>query len=131
MKERNQLLKQRSRDLRKAMTKEERKLWYEFLREFPLQVHRQRVFEPYIVDFYISEKKLVIELDGTQHFLEEGQQYDQKRDEFLKSKGLTVLRFSNRDVNQQFRSVCQAIWLACFGTEEMPSPAGEGGRAKP
>ena len=118
MKERNQLLKQRSRDLRKAMTKEERKLWYEFLREFPLQVHRQRVFEPYIVDFYISEKKLVIELDGTQHFLEEGQQYDQKRDEFLKSKGLTVLRFSNRDVNQQFRSVCQAIWLACFSEEE-------------
>ena len=118
MKERNQLLKQRSRDLRKAMTKEERKLWYEFLREFPLQVHRQRVFEPYIVDFYISEKKLVIELDGTQHFLEEGQQYDQKRDEFLKSKGLTILRFSNRDVNQQFPSVCQAIWLACFGEEE-------------
>ena len=118
MKERNQLLKQRSRDLRKAMTKEERKLWYEFLREFPLQVHRQRVFEPYIVDFYISEKKLVIELDGTQHFLEEGQQYDQKRDEFLKSKGLTILRFSNWDVNQQFRSVCQAIWLACFGEEE-------------
>ena len=127
MKERNQLLKQRSRDLRKAMTKEERKLWYEFLREFPLQVHRQRVFEPYIVDFYISEKKLVIELDGTQHFLEEGQQYDRKRDEFLKSKGLTILRFSNRDVNQQFRNVCQAIWLACFGEEETPSPAGEDG----
>ena len=100
------------------MTKEERKLWYEFLRQFPLHVHRQRVFEPYIVDFYIAEKRLVIELDGTQHFLDGGKQYDEKRDEFLKERGLTVLRFANNEVNQQFKSVCQAIWNACFGDEE-------------
>ena len=118
MKQRNVVLKQRSQTLRRNMTKEERKLWYEFLRQFPLQVHRQRVFEPYIVDFYIAEKQLVIEVDGTQHFLDEGTHYDECRDHFLKERGLTVLRFANNEVNQQFEAVCQAIWNVCFDTED-------------
>ena len=96
------------------MTKEERHLWYDFLKEFPVMVHRQKVIGSYIVDFYIAEKKLVIELDGSQHYSEEGKAYDAERDAFLNAQGLTVLRYANSDVNTQFEAVCRDIWNHAF-----------------
>lgn len=96
--------------LRKNMTKEERHLWYDFLKEFPVMVHRQKVIGNYIVDFYIAEAKLVIELDGSQHYGIEGKQMDEIRDSYLNSLGLSVLRYSNADINQRFQSVCEDIW---------------------
>ena len=107
-------LKGFSRSLRKNMTKEERHLWYDFLKECPVMVHRQKVIGSYIVDFYIAEKKLVIELDGSQHYSEEGKAYDMERDAFLNAQGLTVLRYANSDVNTQFEAVCRDIWNHVF-----------------
>ena len=112
-----------ARILRKNMTKEERHLWYDFLKDLPLMVHRQKVIGPYIVDFYIACAKLVIELDGSQHFEAEGQLADQKRDDYLRSLGLQVLRYSNLDVNRNFRGVCEDI----LNHLPQPSPGGEGG----
>ena len=97
------------------MTKEERHLWYDFLKQLPVTVHRQKTIGNYIVDFYIAEAKLVIELDGSQHFEEEGQKMDEVRDVFLKSQGLTVLRYANSHINQNFQGVCQNIWEHLFG----------------
>ena len=91
------------------MTKEERHLWFDFLKSLPQTVHRQKVIGSYIVDFYIAQEKLVIELDGSQHFEEKGIAEDQKRDEFLRKQGFTVLRYSNLDVNRRFSSVCEDI----------------------
>lgn len=108
--------------LRKNMTKEERHLWYDFLKRLPVMVHRQKVIGSYIVDFYIAEAKLVIELDGSQHYDPEGQAADQIRDAYLNTLGLTVLRYSNADVNLQFQSVCQDIWNRVQVSEKKPSP---------
>lgn len=99
-----------ARKLRKNMTKEERHLWYDFLRGLPVMVHRQKVLGNYIVDFYIAEARLVIELDGSQHYEPDGRAADETRDAFLRSQGLTVLRYPNSDVNQNFQGVCQDIW---------------------
>ena len=91
------------------MTKEERRLWYDFLRDLPLMVHRQRVIDRYIVDFYIASAALVIELDGSQHYMDPGKEADRIRDARLASLGLRVLRYSNADVNHNFQGVCQDI----------------------
>ena len=91
------------------MTKEEKHLWYDFLKNLPIQFYRQKVVGNYIVDFYCAAKKLVIEVDGSQHYDDAGVIYDKKRDEFLKSNGITVLRYSNSDINIRFDSVCQDI----------------------
>ena len=107
--ERNQKLKGLSQTLRKGMTKEERKLWYQFLRNFPMQVRRQYVIGNYIVDFYCHEAKLVIELDGSQHFEEDGHQKDAQRDAYLESLGLTILRIPNNAINENFPGVCEKI----------------------
>ena len=95
--------------LRKNMTKEERHLWYDFLKSLPVTVNRQKVIGKYIVDFYIASSKLVIELDGSQHYEDEGIENDIKRDEFLNGLGIKVLRYSNLDVNQRFEGVCEDI----------------------
>ena len=113
----NKKLRDNARTLRKSMTKEERHLWYDFLKDLPIMVHRQKIIGNYIVDFYIAEAKLVIELDGSQHFEEEGQQMDAQRDLFLQSQGLTVLRYANSDVNKNFKGVCQDIWNHIFHRE--------------
>ena len=91
------------------MTKEERHLWYDFLKGLPLNVDRQKVLGTYIVDFYIARAKLVIELDGSQHYEVEHQEKDALRDEYLNRLGLTVLRYTNTDVQRQFDAVCQDI----------------------
>ena len=106
----NQKLTANARTLRKNMTKEERHLWYDFLKGLPVMVHRQKVIGNYIVDFYVADAKIVIELDGSQHYEAAGKQTDEIRDEYLNSLGLNVLRYSNADVNQQFQSVCEDIW---------------------
>ena len=106
----NPKLTPNAQKLRKNMTKEERHLWYDFLKTLPMMVHRQKVIGPYIVDFYCHKAKLVIELDGSQHYEPTGKQTDLIRDAYLNDLGITVLRYSNRDVNQKFQEVCQNIW---------------------
>ena len=91
------------------MTPHERKLWYLFLRSYPIKIYRQRIIESYIVDFYCASARLVIEIDGTQHYEEDGLCSDQIRDNRLKELGLLVLRFSNRDIDRRFHSVCELI----------------------
>ena len=98
-----------ARRLRKEMTKEERHLWYDFLRLLPVMVHRQKVIGPYIVDFYIAEAKIVIELDGSQHYEKIHESRDFLRDAYLNEKGLLVLRYPNSEVNRNFRGVCEDI----------------------
>ena len=102
-------IRRNSQNLRKNMTKEERHLWYDFLKNYPVPFHRQYSFENYIVDFYCHQAKLVLELDGSQHCSSEKIEYDRKRTAFLESKGLYVLRISNLDVMRQFRSVCEMV----------------------
>ena len=106
----NGKLSPNARNLRREMTKEERHLWYDFLKTLPITIHRQKVLGNYIVDFYIASAKLVIELDGSQHYEEVGLQKDLQRDMYLQSIGCRVLRYSNVDVNQRFRSVCEDIY---------------------
>ena len=91
------------------MTKEERHLWYDYLRQHPVKFRRQSVLGRFIVDFYCAKAKLVIELDGSQHYEPQNQQADQMRTEYLEKFGVAVLRFSNRDINRNFRGVCEYI----------------------
>ena len=91
------------------MTKEEKHLWYDFLKKLPITVHRQKVIGNYIVDFYCAEAKLVIELDGSQHYEVKGRQADAARDAYLKDLGVEVVRYSNLDVDRRFDAVCQDI----------------------
>ena len=93
------------------MTKEERHLWYDFLKQLPVTVHRQKTIGDYIVDFYIATEKTVIELDGSQHYETQHQKLDNQRDTYLSSVGCKVLRYSNADVNNRFRDVCEDILM--------------------
>ena len=107
--EQNQKLKNNAQNLRKNMTKEEARLWYQFLCRYPFRFRGQYVIGNYIADFYCHSAKLAVELDGSQHYTPEEEQYDQKRTHYLQSQGVHVLRFSNLDVMQRFRDVCEAI----------------------
>ena len=98
-----------ARRLRREMTPHERKRWYLFLRKYPVKIYKQRIIGGFIVDFYCASAKLVIEVDGSQHYEHQGLAYDSERYEFLKSLGLEVLRFSNRDIDRDFRGVCEQI----------------------
>ena len=91
------------------MTKEEKHLWYDFLKKLPQTVNRQKVIEKYIVDFYCADARLVIEVDGSQHFTEEGRLKDAKRDKNLNEKGYLVLRYSNNKIKTNFEGVCLDI----------------------
>jgi len=84
-------------------------LWYQFLRKYPLQFHRQCPFGNYIVDFYCAKAKLVVELDGSQHYEPQGRAYDEERAVYLQSLGLKVLRYANNDVSRRFVQVCESI----------------------
>ena len=98
-----------AKQLRKEMTKEERHLWYDFLRKHPARFSRQKVLGKYIADFYSAKAKLVIELDGSQHYEDGGAEKDAERTAFLEEYGLRVIRIPNNEVNQNFRSVCDYI----------------------
>ena len=101
-----------ARQLRKEMTKEERHLWYDFLRTYPIRFSRQKILGKYIADFYSAEAKLVIELDGSQHYEEEGMAKDAERTAFLEAYGLSVIRIPNNEVSRNFRGVCEYIDVA-------------------
>ena len=102
-------LRQRSQVSRKNMTKEERHLWYDFLKTYPIRFKRQYPVGCYITDFYCYRAQMVVELDGSQHCESSEIEYDCKRTAFLKNQGLLVLRLSNRDVMERFRDVCELI----------------------
>ena len=97
--------------LRKNMTKEERHLWYDYLRMHPARFSRQKVLGKYIADFYSAKAKLVIELDGGEHYTENAKQHDEERTAFLESYGLAVIRIPNNEVNGNFQGVCDYIDL--------------------
>lgn len=98
-----------ARILRQEMTKEEKYLWYDFLKSYPIHFTRQKIITHYIADFYCAKAKLVIELDGAQHNTAEGRAYDEERTEFLKQYGLVVLRIPNKQINDNFEGMCKYI----------------------
>ena len=98
-----------ARNLRKNMTPWERKLWYQFLRNFPVKFRRQQSIGNYIVDFYCASAKFVIELDGGQHYEQNGIVKDEKRDDFLNSLGISVMRISNLEIQNNFQNACNYI----------------------
>ena len=98
-----------AQNLRKNMTKEERRLWYDFLRNYHIKFSRQKVLGKYIVDFYSAKAKIIIELDGSQHYDKEGIAKDSERTAYLEEYGLKVLRIPNNQVNENFRGVCEYI----------------------
>ena len=95
--------------LRKNMTKEERHLWYDFLRSYPVRFLRQKVIDNYIADFYCHEARLIVELDGSQHYEENGLLKDKIRTDKIESRNLTVIRIPNNEVNNNFRGICEYI----------------------
>lgn len=98
-----------AKELRKNMTKEEKHLWYDYLRKYPIRFIRQKIIGKYIADFYCAEAQIVIELDGSQHYEEVGQIKDKSRTKFLKSYGIRVVRIPNNEINSNFEGVCQYI----------------------
>ena len=98
-----------AKQLRKEMTKEERHLWYDFLRTYPVRFSRQKVLGKYIADFYSAEARLVIELDGSQHYENDNMEKDAERTDYLKGYGLKVIRIPNNEVSRNFRGVCEHI----------------------
>ena len=107
--EQNKKLKPVSQNLRKSSTKEENLLWYNFLRLYKPQFRRQYVIGNYIVDFYCHKAKLVVELDGSQHYKNRNIEKDTERTAFLAGYGITVIRIPNNEVIQNFRGVCEYI----------------------
>ena len=99
----------RARQLRHDMTKEERHLWYDFLRAYVPRFTRQKIVEPYILDFYCCAAGLAVELDGGQHYEDAGKVYDERRTAYLQQQGIQVLRFSNLDIIRNFDGVCRQI----------------------
>ena len=95
--------------LRKNMTKEERHLWYDFLKDYPVRFLRQKVIDDYIVDFYCHDARLVIELDGSQHFEPGAQEKDALRTEKMQNRGLLVIRIPNNAIFDNFSGVCEYI----------------------
>ena len=95
--------------LRKNMTKEERRLWYEYLNSYPCRFRRQVTCGSFILDFYCAAAKLAVELDGSQHYSPEGMARDQERTAFLEENGILVLRFANNDVMRNLSGVCEVI----------------------
>ncbi len=105
----NKNLTSNAKALRKNMTKEEKHLWYDFLKDYPVRFLRQKVIDNYIVDFYCRRAGLVIELDGSQHYEEQGVLKDTVRTKCLEARNLHVLRIPNNEVNKNFESVCFLI----------------------
>ncbi len=99
----------RAVELRQDMTPQEKKLWYSYLRKYPVKIYKQRVIEHFIVDFYCPAARLVIELDGSQHYTEQGKEYDEQRTAILEQYGVRVLRFTNLEVDRYLDAVCVQI----------------------
>lgn len=106
---RNSLLTSNSQKLRREMTKQEKDLWWRFLRKLPITINRQKVIGHYILDFYCHKAELAIELDGGQHFEDIELVSDSSREQYLTNLGIEVIRFTNQEVNYQFDQVCMVI----------------------
>ena len=98
-----------ARDLRNNMTLEEKRLWYGFLRTYPLPFSRQKILGNFIADFYCDKAKLIVELDGPTHYTEKGKEHDEERTDYLKRFGLKVIRINNLMVLHHFKDVCSYI----------------------
>ena len=109
----NSELKKYAVEMRKNMTEEEKKVWYQHLKGYVPKFHRQRIIGNYIVDFYCPKLKLIIEIDGCQHFEETKLNYDAKRTDYLEKLGYYVLRFENTEVNKDFENVKYVIDNVC------------------
>ena len=107
--QKNRRLLPLARSLRRDMTPQERKLWYLFLRTYPIKIYKQRIIDSYIVDFLCFSAKLVIEIDGSQHYHDIETARDNERSAALERYGLKILRFSNREINREFERVCDVI----------------------
>ena len=108
----NKSLVSNARNLRKNKTKEDRHLWYDFLRFYPVKFLRQKILGKYIVDFYCAEAKLIVELDGSQHYEDKGMKYDTERTIYLEQYGVRVLRIPNNEVSRNFSGLCEYIDFA-------------------
>ena len=98
-----------AKDLRKKATPQEKHLWYDFLSKYEIRFQRQKAIGNFIADFYCHQARLIIEIDGSQHFTEQGLQKDEFRTEILESYDLMIIRFTNRQINLNFRDVCEYI----------------------
>ena len=116
------ILLDNARSLRQNMTPQEKHLWYDFLRHYPIKIYKQKIISHYIVDFYCHSAKLVIELDGSQHYNPEAREYDRQRSEELAELGIEVIRFTNFEVDKTFEGVCYVIDKTI--RERMPPPLG-------
>ena len=103
------ITEKRAKALRHAMTPDERHLWYDYLRDYPVRFSRQKVFGSYVLDFYCAKAKLAVEVDGGGHYEPETMAYDAQRTSYLEGRGLKVLRIPNNEVNQRFEGVCEHI----------------------
>ena len=126
----NPRLTSNAQSLRKDMTKQERHLWYDFLKGLPVTFNRQKVIGKYIVDFYCAKAGVVIEVDGEQHYDRDGMERDKIRDAFLHNMGLKVLRYTNLEIDRNFNGVCEDILrhisTSSASLRSAPSPQGEG-----
>ena len=98
-----------ARILRRNMTRHEKHLWYDFLQHHPIKMYKQRIIDNFIADFYCHSARLIIELDGSQHYTNKGRVQDEARTEILERYGIYVLRFSNKDIDENFEGVCRMI----------------------
>ncbi len=105
----NNRLLENAKILRRNMTKQENHLWYDFLQTYPVKIYKQRIIDDFVVDFYCHKARLVIELDGAQHYTLDGKSYDKARSEVIERYGLFVIRFSNNAIDKKFESVCHMI----------------------
>ena len=105
----NKKLKNLSQILRRNQTKEEKKLWFDFVKDYEVQFNRQKIIGNYIVDFYCKKANLIIELDGSQHYQKQGEENDIKRTKYFEKLGIQVIRFSNYEINTNFNGICETI----------------------
>ena len=123
-----------AKTLRKNMTPWERKLWYEFLRNYPIRFQRQKAIANYIADFYCAKARLIVELDGGGHYTAEQIEKDEVRTKELESMNLTVLRICDLDIDRNFGGVCEYIDLSVKNSlpqsfaSQNPAPSSEGAK---
>lgn len=108
IKKNNKLL-QNAKDLRKNMTDQERHLWYDYLKSYPVKFYKQRIVDSFIADFYCHKARLVIEIDGARHYCDNGKIYDRERTKIMEHYGIAVIRFSNSEIDEDFEFVCSKI----------------------
>ncbi len=116
----NEDLIQCAKKLRKNQTPQENKLWHEFLVRYPIRFQRQKVIDNFIADLYCAKARLVIELDGGGHYTQEKIKYDEKRTAIFKKIGIKVLRFTNTEVERNFRGVCETIDREVRSRDSLP-----------